>query len=167
MAHLLNEVTRYRARLLLQFWISTRGKTSTNPPPGHVPGPGNKAGYDQRLWKPKAGYETLIFLRVTFRGGGGGWLAKISTLYSHESGICPFFWKIVKIEIINPKDLGWKSTNPKKTKRKKKKHTPSGWWFQPIWKNYLNWIISLGIGVKIPKMFQTTTQLWFCCLTWV
>ena len=40
----------------------------------------------------------------------------------------------------------------------------SSWWFQPIWRICLsNWIIPQNrgkIGMKMQKMFETTTQIW-------
>ena len=44
-------------------------------------------------------------------------------------------------------------------KANKKKHT-SSWWFQPLWKIWSSKSVHLPpiFGVKIPKMFKTTTQ---------
>ena len=37
----------------------------------------------------------------------------------------------------------------------------TSWWFQPIWKICSsNWIISPGIGVKIPKIFELPPPTW-------
>ena len=40
------------------------------------------------------------------------------------------------------------------------KQTKTGWWFQPIWKLCSsNWIISPRFGVKMKKIFETTTPI--------